>query len=219
MKITNKFLSLPPYLSTSWKNIASLSIETSEDGSFLCVELSKGSKIKIPGLGSSVIDTVFSTYAHFLEEENEDPPLSFSPNLAISLPGLSSITAAFQHNSEQSNTPPFPAGLLEKISTFIKGVIPEDLSQYAKPKQGCYCPYCQITRALSSNSSSTHSEDPVTEEDLKFRSWEIRQSGEKLYSVVNPLNSKECYNVFLGNPIGCTCGQTNCEHIKAVLRS
>ena len=40
-----------------------------------------------------------------------------------------------------------------------------------------------------------------------------------LIVVTNPLDANEHYNVFLGDPIGCTCGQKNCEHIRAVLNS
>jgi hypothetical protein len=62
-------------------------------------------------------------------------------------------------------------------------------------------------------------EEMVSDEELKFRSWDVVQTGEKLYLVCNPIDSKEHYNVYLGEPIGCTCGQTHCEHIRAVLNT
>ncbi|MGH2612567.1 MAG: hypothetical protein ACRDFB_05905, partial [Rhabdochlamydiaceae bacterium] len=62
-------------------------------------------------------------------------------------------------------------------------------------------------------------EEEVSDEDLKFRTWDIKQENDKLYSVTNPLDKKEHYNVFLGKPLGCTCGNKNCEHIQAVLKS
>ncbi|NGX33463.1 MAG: hypothetical protein K1060chlam4_01531, partial [Candidatus Anoxychlamydiales bacterium] len=40
-----------------------------------------------------------------------------------------------------------------------------------------------------------------------------------LYRVTNPLDENEHYSVFLKDPIGCTCGKKNCEHVKAVLNS
>ena len=61
--------------------------------------------------------------------------------------------------------------------------------------------------------------EEISEEDLRFREWDIEQKGENLYLVRNPLNQKEEYNVFLGNPVGCTCGKDNCEHIRTVLNS
>ena len=33
----------------------------------------------------------------------------------------------------------------------------------------------------------------------------------------DPLDPNEHYNVFLGTPLGCTCGEKDCEHIRAVL--
>jgi hypothetical protein len=61
--------------------------------------------------------------------------------------------------------------------------------------------------------------EEVSDEDLKFRDWEIKQTAEQLYTVTNPLDANEHYNVFLGSPLGCTCGDKNCEHIRAVLTS
>ena len=57
----------------------------------------------------------------------------------------------------------------------------------------------------------------MNEEDLKFRNWEIEQTADKLYIVTNPFDKNEHYSVFLGDPLGCTCGEKNCEHIRAVL--
>jgi hypothetical protein len=78
--------------------------------------------------------------------------------------------------------------------------------------------HCQIAKALHGELPEEQEEE-VTDEDLKFRLWDIDQTGDKLYVVTNPLDSKEYYNVFLGDPIGCTCGEKNCEHIRAVLNS
>jgi PhoH-like ATPase len=49
--------------------------------------------------------------------------------------------------------------------------------------------------------------------------WGIEQTAEQLYKVTNPLDANEQYNVFLGTPLGCTCGLKNCEHIRAVLNT
>ena len=58
-----------------------------------------------------------------------------------------------------------------------------------------------------------------SEDDLKFRDWDIEQKSEELYEVTNPIDQNEHYQVFLGNPVGCTCGKKNCEHIRTVLNS
>ena len=62
-------------------------------------------------------------------------------------------------------------------------------------------------------------EEEVSAADLTFRSWDIKQEADQLYTVTNPLNAKEHYSVFLGEPLGCTCGFKNCDHIQAVLRT
>ncbi len=62
-------------------------------------------------------------------------------------------------------------------------------------------------------------DEDVSEEELKFKMWDIEEIDETLFKVTNPLDANEHYNVYLGNPIGCTCGKKNCEHIKAVLNT
>ena len=62
-----------------------------------------------------------------------------------------------------------------------------------------------------------HQRAEITPEELQFKDWEIAQKDGKLYHVINPLDKNEYYDVFLGDPIGCTCGNKNCEHIRAVL--
>ena len=42
---------------------------------------------------------------------------------------------------------------------------------------------------------------------------------DKLFTVINKLDQQEKYNVFLGEPVGCTCGKQGCEHMLAVLKS
>ena len=62
-------------------------------------------------------------------------------------------------------------------------------------------------------------EEIVSDAELHFREWDIKQLEKQLYNVTNPLDTTEHYQVFLGTPLGCTCGKTNCEHIRAVLNS
>ena len=86
----------------------------------------------------------------------------------------------------------------------------------------CNCPYCQISRAIHGIehvNDSPVTDNEVTKDELTFREWNIDQKNDKLYSVTNPFNENEKYSVYLGDPIGCTCGKNNCEHILAVLKS
>lgn len=217
MKITDKILSLPPYISTPWKNIISLHVENRPYGHILLIELVTGSKIEIPNLDPKIMDKIFHMHTVVLEQEGQRNPVA-TQTFAIPLPfPIEGLTSALQHNPEQADTPPLPPEILEKLQS-IKGAIPEDPSSMPKAEPHCNCPYCQITRALTGTSEEMVEEE-VTLEDLTFRNWDIKQESDQLYSVTNPLDGKEHYNVFLGEPLGCTCGNKNCEHIQAVLRS
>jgi hypothetical protein len=221
IKVTDKVLSLPPYISTSWKNIVSLRVENRSFGHVLLIELITGSKVEIPNLDPQLLEAIFSAHARFIEQEGQLAKAaalqSFSFPIPIPLEGLAST---LQHNPEQADTPPLPPEILDKL-TSLKGTLPLDLPLLPKSEPHCNCPYCQIVRALSQQEEAPPPpvEESVSDEDLKFRTWDIKLEDEKLYSVSNPLDPKEHYHVFLGDPLGCTCGNKNCEHIQAVLRT
>jgi hypothetical protein len=224
MKITDKILSLPPYISTAWKNIVSLHVETRPYGHVLLIQLITGSKVEVPNLDPKIMERIFSMHAIVLEQEGRLPPnLVTTQTFAIPFP-IEGLTSVLQHNPEQADTPPLPPEILEKIQSF-KDMLPEDLTSLQKAEPHCNCPYCQITRAITGAlveaeaAAPAIGEEEVSAEDLTFRNWDIKQESERLYSVTNPLDGKEHYNVFLGEPLGCTCGNRNCEHIQAVLRS
>jgi hypothetical protein len=111
---------------------------------------------------------------------------------------------------------PLPAEILKKLSSIIQALGQDALGVMTPPEPNCNCPYCQLARSLT---PEVQEEELVSEADLTFRNWDIKQIGENLYQVSNPLDEKEQYNVFLGNPLGCTCGEKNCEHLQAVLHS
>ena len=102
-----------------------------------------------------------------------------------------------------------------------KIISPSEELLLPKSEPGCNCFFCQIARALNPELSSSHTTDEpaIADEELQFQQWDIKQTGEKLYSVINRLDEHEKYNVYLGHPIGCTCGKQGCEHILAVLKS
>ena len=222
MKITDKILSLPPYISTAWKNIVSIHVETRPYGHVLLIELVTGSKVEVPNLDPKLMEKIFSMHALALEQEGHQNPVA-TQTFAFPLPfPIEGLTSTLQHNPEQADTPPLPPEILEKIQS-LKGVLPEDLTSLQKAEPHCNCPYCQITRAITGALLEAEAPLPIEEEvsaaDLTFRNWDIKQEGDKLYCVTSALDKKEHYNVFLGEPVGCTCGSKNCEHIQAVLRS
>ncbi len=219
MKVTDKILSLPPYISTAWKNIVSLQMENRPFGHVLIIELTTGNKVEVPNLDGRTIEKIFAAHAEVLEHEESLKKIP-QQHFSFPMPMMDGFPPVLQHNPEQANTPPLPKEMLEKIAAMTKSLLPEDLSNMPKAEPHCNCPYCQIIGAVFGTEEVTSViEEEVTDADLKFRTWDIEQKGEQLFTVTNPLDTKEHYNVFLGDPIGCTCGHKNCEHIQAVLRS
>ena len=75
MKINQKILSIPPYISTAWKNIASLHVEATEDEQMLLViTLLNGTNIEIPQLDMSIIEAIFAAHAKFMEQDGGFDP-------------------------------------------------------------------------------------------------------------------------------------------------
>ena len=223
MKINKEILSLPPYISTAWENIVSLFTQANN----LIVILKNGSKIAIPNLNSDILETIFSTHIKVLEKRIE-PKTSISfglpslnNNMGLGSDNLENFAGAMQHNPEQKNAPNIPNEILNKIANITKLFSEEANIDIPEPKPDCNCLHCQIAKAMQiAKGINPENLDPVVaDEDLKFRLWDIHEEGKELYSVTNPLNQNEHYSVFLGKPLGCTCGKKNCEHIKAVLNS
>jgi hypothetical protein len=242
MKINHKILSIPPYISTSWKNIASLHVENHHPMLVLVVTLLNGARIEVPHLESPVIEAIFVAHTRYMEQDEKlsqpklppRAPLNFPIGqeqvLSLGLPlknglgGMEHFGSLLQHNPEQADSPDLPPDILQKIAHLSKTLGIEDPNTVPKPEPHCNCMHCQIARALQTGlhgglPEKEEQEEIVSDDDLKFKTWDIAQTGDKLYTVTNPLDDKEHYNVFLGEPIGCTCGEDHCEHIRAVLNT
>ena len=241
MRINHKVLSIPPYLSTSWKNISSLRSKPCGEKHALVIYLQDGSCIEVPDLESLVIQAIFEAHAKYVESEAKQTPSSqvplepkaplksFEPKdlpLGIKFFEFENMNSMLSHNEADRYSPDLPTYVLSKIESISKDMGLSDSATLPHPEPGCNCPYCQIAKSLQNN-VEPHSEkidvedvdEEVTDQDLSFTSWIIRPSGENFYSVTHPDNPKEEYQVHLGTPIGCTCGSNQCEHIKAVLSS
>jgi hypothetical protein len=206
MKITPTVLSLPPYLSTTWSNIASLRV----DQTLLVVTLQNGVEIEVPELDQDHIDAVFEAHTRYGGANDSGILLGLGT-------GANPLLSFTQHNPEQTDSPPLSPELLRKISEMAQSLGLDATAPLSFPEPDCNCPYCQVTRSLVGGAAAE--EDPVDDQELHFRDWDIAQKGDKLYLLTNPLDQNEHYNVFLGDPLGCTCGQKNCEHIRAVLNT
>ena len=138
-----------------------------------------------------------------------------------------SLKGSFHHNPEDAHFPELPKELLDKIAAIVKIMKTSDVSYTEPLDENCHCPHCQISRTLFHEQELTKKEilplppidTTLCEADLTFQQWEIKNIEENLYDVINCLDPNETYKVFLGNPVGCTCGQLGCEHIIAVLKS
>ena len=240
MKINPKILCIPPYISTSWKNVLSLHLESRDGDTVLIIGLVNGSTIEIPHLEKQALEAVFTAHEKYLEQDpitsktpvgegsTPFPPGNFMGdsaaimNIPLNLGFDIGMGNMLQHSPEASDSPDLPSEVLERVASLSKAIDFGGNENMPKPEPHCNCMHCQIVRAIrGQNEDQEHleSEEEVTDEDLRFREWDITQADKELFIVTNPLSPDEHYNVFLGTPVGCTCGQKNCEHIRAVLNS
>ncbi len=246
VKIDEKLICVPPFISTTWDHVSFLqSEEEPETGLFtLTIHLREGKTVCIPNLDSSLVDIAFSSHVNYLETTTSEVVhakeggegkvlgnllqqlIGLSPEqignmpirFGISSPDTMSGMEALQHNVAHANAPDMPTEILDKISGMIKMLSNGETSTFPKPEAHCNCPHCQVARCIHNiEKEEETAEGLVSDEDLTFRDWEIIKKSDTLYTVINPLDSLEQYSVYLGTPVGCTCGHSGCEHIKAVL--
>lgn len=241
IKITAQLISIPPHISTTWDHVKSLQVDKDERTGMqiLRITLQDSSRIAIPGLPQEILDRAFAEHIHYIEKGTNilpapsPPPAAglFGPNQVIGIPlgfgpsgALEGLGDALQHNPTQSESPDLPAEVIEKIRGIATMMGNDPSVVLPTPEANCNCLHCQIARAIQKGlgkqfEGAVPEEELVSDEELRFRTWDIHQISEKVYAVNNPLEQGEHYSVFLGDPIGCTCGHKNCEHIQAVLRS
>lgn len=233
MKINDKILSIPPYISTSWNYVKSLQMK----GPFLVITLIGGESIHIPNLKNEIIEQIFIAHANYLEStvENLKTGNSNLQNInpeSIEMPfklGISSIDGLgnpLMHNPAQKDAADIPKPILQKIAAIAKIISPEDITAMPKAEPHCNCLHCQIVRTINDAVEpeklvieSEQDSEEVKDEELAFQQWDVTPTGDKLFSVINRLDTQEKYSVYLGHPVGCTCGKSSCEHIIAVLKS
>lgn len=235
MKINDKILSIPPYISTSWSYVKSLQMK----GPFLMITLKDGEFINIPHLKGEIIEQIFTAHADYLEKTLESPrdqsthitqavfsPESMEMPFKLGIGSLDGMGNPLMHNPAQKDAPDIPKQILQKIAAIAKIISPEDLTTMPKAEPHCNCLHCQIVRTInhivepSSPALKLEEKDEeVQDDELSFQQWEVMQAGDKLFNVINKLDTQEKYSVYLGQPVGCTCGKSSCEHIVAVLKS
>lgn len=229
IKINDKMLSITPYLSTPWSQVASMHMKDN----LLAITLQDGNIIQIPDLSEEQISLIFNSHAHYLEKELSEQKIENSlsqlfqretgePMVKFAFGALDDMSGTMQHNPAQANAPEVPREILDKIVSITKIISPEADLGFENAQPSCNCFYCQIARALhpvTIDATPASKEETVLDSELEFSQWAISQVEEQLFTVTNKLDSNEKYSVFLGEPVGCTCGKKGCEHVLAVLKS
>lgn len=241
MQLNEKFFSFPPHISVSWENVSAIRIDNSGNMVFL---LNTGDSIPLPPLAQEEIEQIFKAHAQFLEKrvlkeapikhERIIPGMRQGSESAVRFVfgSLDGMNSTMQHNSAESHAPNLPEEMLFKIAELTKIFAP-DPEALPKAEPHCNCPHCQLARAIQGTLPERNviqgtfieavevkaEEEEVKITDLQFQDWIITQTGDKLYTVTNKIDKLESYSVYLGHPVGCTCGKQNCDHILAVLKS
>ncbi|MDP1879403.1 MAG: hypothetical protein Q8K60_00520 [Parachlamydiaceae bacterium] len=239
IKINEKMICIPSYISTSWSRISCLHMKET----ILCITLIDGEVLQIPDLSKESIDLIFQYHSEYLDKDIQSPLDAFSEKgfdefqeildgikgeSAVRLsfnPSLEKLGVIMSHNPEQFDAPDLPPEILQKIGMISKILAPSDEMIIPAAEEGCNCFHCQISRALNPHHTLNVTkeaeliEEEVSEAELQFQQWDIEQIGDQLFTVTNRLDSFEKYNVYLGDPVGCTCGKNGCDHIPAVLKS
>ena len=195
------------------------------------------SRVAVPHLSSQEVEQVFSAHAAFLEAHTPyelrkapDRPISFTQPFRMQLGNLEQLGQVMEHNPAHSGLPPIPEESIDRIMALSKIISEEEILSMPPPENNCNCMYCQVTRALRKAilkeeelpdhpQAEIATDEKVEEEELRFEEWIVELIDDKKYLVTNKLDLEEKYTVSLNDPISCTCGRADCEHIVAVLRT
>jgi hypothetical protein len=232
MRINHKVLSIPPYISTSWKQIVSIHSDENDGKTLLVLHLQDGSSVSIPDLDLEIIKVIFNTHSKYVEQEAQSSAAMISiPAQTNALAGsfpieMDVIQSMLYHKEEERYSQNLPPYLLKKVAEFSQEMGFSDSHTLPTPEAHCNCPHCQIARTMRQalkvspdSPCEEEEEEDITSEDLSFKSWIIEPVSQDLYKVTHPDDPKQTFQVFLSSPIGCTCGSNRCEHIEAVLNS
>ncbi len=249
MKINQRVLHIPPYISCRWSEIASIGVETKEGENLLQVQLLSGARAVVPNLTQDEIDLIFKMHIQHLELAAEDddqlknlkdspffsnlfqaPPMdtnvatSFGAPISFHLDANDPSSLFQGHNPAFANSPPLPKEILDKI-TLIAKAIGGEMVKEVEPITGCNCFFCQIARHLQKEKveeKKPHVPKNLPKDLLRGGidpEWMVEEVGPHMFTVSNRDEPGANYQVYLGNPIGCSCGSNRCQHIIAALKT
>ncbi len=208
MIINKHVLSIPPYISTSWRDIELL---LSDGHSTLNIYLKNGTLVRIAHLPKEQLDLIFAIHQEILLQK---PALI--PTQALD-PLLFNFAGPFlEHDETLSDSSPLPEEVKERLRSLIQGLPKIEAQRLPPIHENCHCPHCQLMGLLVEPELK---EEEVSDEDLRFSTWITYPVSSSEVIVEHPYDKQQCYRVFLKNPVGCSCGETGCEHLKHVLRN
>jgi hypothetical protein len=240
MKITDRYLSIFPNLCVAWDQIISLQgSHIDGDKIELLVTVIPNQPIKLPILSIIAAEKIFEAYQGFQDKKDHvrikirQIPLNFDVNnsLGVQLPPLlfqgqsnflnaiEQLSTSLKHNPQMSDLPDLPSELLEKISHAFKDLQlaneAEENAPLMQPYPDCKCLHCQIARSLQNGQLNSEQHSPISHENL----WHVHAISKDEYFVSHTQNDGESHKVYLKPQVSCTCQQSGCAHIEAVLRS
>lgn len=209
MIINKHMLSIPPFISTSWKDIDLL---LSDGQTTLNVYLKNGTVVKISNLLKDDLNLIFKVHQDILLSPSQPTIPSLIDPLLFSLSG-----PLLEHDPDLHDASPLPDEVKIKLKSLLEGMPKLEKIKLPQIHQDCNCPFCQIMGLIQDE--ATNDEEIVKDEDLLFSTWKQEAFSDHLIKLTHPFNQEETYFINLESPISCSCGQTSCEHIEHVLRN
>jgi hypothetical protein len=208
MIINKQLLSIPPFISTSWKDVELL---LSDGQHTLNIYLKNGTLVKISHLLKEQLDLIFNVHQEILLTQAQDLAAPLIDPLFFQFSG-----PFLEHDPELSDANPLPDEVKARLQSLLEGLPKIDSAKLPQPILGCNCPHCQLMTLIN---VPKNEEEYVDDEELKFASWDVNQLSDHLFKLTHPYDETDIYYVSLESPISCTCGEKNCEHIEHILRN
>ncbi len=210
----DSIFSFPPYLSTSWEHVAAVSMHTSGR---VEISLNNGCCVLLPDINPEQTELIFQCHKrHLSKKASAEGRLTQKIGMGLEFPGSGAIP--LQHNPLEAEGSQLPEEFIEKLAEITKATLPKEMLAEFVPEPHCHCTFCEIARAANPGIEELVEIASIKEEP-ELPKWIVQQVSEKLYNVSNSKDPAESYSVFLGQPIGCTCGKADCDHIISVLKS
>lgn len=210
MIVNTKLLSIPPYISTSWKDVELL---LSDGENTLNVYLKNGTVIKIAHLMKEHLELIFKVHQEVLMQKQHDIPPSLIDPLFFNFSG-----PFLEHDAEMSDADPLPDEIKQKLRSLIRSFPKLEKSQLPQFHENCNCPHCQLMNLLSDKENEGFEEELIDDKDLVFAPWQVEKKSDKCFVLSHP-DLEERFEVNLESFPTCSCNQGSCEHLAYVLRN